>query len=387
MSKNSIKFIDPDPDSKNKTILALVQKPQSKEVQEIQIKEFPLTFDNLLYKTIVLYGMSGSGKSFIIRNIMYNIHKYTANTIVYCPTEYSKDGFYSTVVHPGFIYKHIGNIDYDSGQKSEAEKKEIVNIHLHKIIDWQMKRAKCEDEINQHYEFIKRMFDKYCCNGENEWKKEYIRRMEEEYIEKLDEHENFRKEILKEELLYRNVKNSVYNNKHTILKNEKDLSKSEIKIIKHCNLNSNLLIIFDDAANELTAYKNLDSLNELFTQGRHGKITTLITCQSDKDLPPKMRKNTRLKIFTSVDVAMCGFNSATSDGFTSIIKNSVGSIIEKVFSEKFRKLFYITEKDACERFYHFKASKVPEFRMNISKKNKKFLDDNTIKQEKFIEED
>lgn len=376
MSKLSIKFLDPEEDSKIKTIVGLVPEPFDKQ---IQIKEFPLTFDHLLYKTIVLYGMTSSGKSFIIRNILYNLKNYVHNCIVFCPTECSKDSFYSNIIDPGFIFKHLGNVDYDDGL-SEADKKEVVDKQLHSIIDWQMQRSKIEDKVNQQYEFIKSMYDKYCCKDPKNIK--FIEKVEK----RMDKAESpFQRELLKEELLYRHVKNHVYKYKDMIFRKEKDLSTLQINVINKCNLNSNLLIIFDDAANELYTYQKLSSLNELFTQGRHGKITTIITCQNDKDLPPKMRKNTRIKIFTSVDVATSGFNSK-SDGFPPLIQKSVGSIIDKVFSVKYRKLFYLVENDASERFFHYIAKTVPDFKMKLPKKIKRFLDSNRIEEEKLLED-
>lgn len=373
MSKLSIKFIEPPEDSKIKTIVASVSEPFNKD---IQIKEFPLTFDNLLLRTIVLYGMTSSGKSFLIKNILYKIKKYVQNTIVFCPTECSKDSFYSNIINPGFIFKHLGNVDYDD-KLSESDKKEVVNKQLHSIINWQMERSKYEDEVNQQYDFIKSMYDKYCCKDPKNVK--FIEKVEK----RISEIENpFRKDLLKEELLYRHVKNYVYKYRFTIFRKEK-LSTLQTNVINKCNLNSNLLIIFDDAANELSMYHKLDSLNELFTQGRHGKITTIITCQSDKDLPPKMRKNTRIKIFTSNDVATSGFNSK-ADGFPPLIQKTVGYIIDKVFSVKYRKLFYLVENEASERFFHFTAKHVDDFKMKISKKTKKFLDSNRKKEEKIL---
>jgi hypothetical protein len=72
-------------------------------------------------------------------------------------------------------------------------------------------------------------------------------------------------------------------------------------------------LIADDCAGSVSEWGKSDHLSELFFNGRHYHITTIIALQDEQLLPPKIRSNAFNCIFTTKKCATAYFSRKTNN--------------------------------------------------------------------------
>jgi hypothetical protein len=91
-----------------------------------------------------------------------------------------------------------------------------------------------------------------------------------------------------------------------------DLSEMQKSILNNLEINPNLLLIIDDCAASIKEWRDLEETKKLFFQGRHFKVTTVLTMQNEAILSPALRSNAHVSIFTTKKIVTTYFLKASS---------------------------------------------------------------------------
>jgi hypothetical protein len=118
-----------------------------------------------------------------------------------------------------------------------------------------------------------------------------------------------------------------------------NLNAKEKLAIMYLDYNPHILVIFDDAQEEIKAFiregkKNNDNvIKNFFFKGRHAKITHFYAFQDDTGIDPEIRKNAFNSFFTHKSTASHFFNTGTN-GFSPYEKKKAAAVFEELFSEE-----------------------------------------------------
>lgn len=265
----------------------------------MSLPEFEFDYRKFLDKSTILYGETGTGKSFVIVDILYHLKPHCDQIIVICPTDrqnhtYDRglvplpcihytitpkllDDIWERQSALGAVYSRANNPDilaslFNKCNSNEA--KIIINNINKKLSDY-------KDEING---------DESCTD-----KSTKITNMEGEC----------NKLIL---LIY---KHHINENRDKLLLCQ--LTPDEKFSLKYHNLNPRMVLIFDDCTDLLFKYKRHPVIQKLFYQGRWSYITTILACHTDKALDAELKKNAFVSIFTEEPCARAYFERKSTD--------------------------------------------------------------------------
>ena len=255
--------------------------------------------DIFLHKSTILYGSSGSGKTVLIKHILHLLKDTIPLVLIINPTN-KLNNAYSDIVPKQLIYD-----DIDENLFQIIYEKQTMSRQVYDKVQ----------KIEPLYELFKK------CASKEEWR--HYKKMSELYKETKDKVDMKVKHIidkksqqtqLKEEhqkTIRKFFKQTIRKNKKILESNDKKhkISKDENQIIKYLDYNPNLLIIFDDCAASFKNWGKLTGVNELFFNGRHFYVTTIMSFQSDTILPPDLRSNAFVSIFTTKQCALSFFEN------------------------------------------------------------------------------
>lgn len=291
-------------------------------------------------RVILLYGETNSGKSTILKDILYILRNKVSIPIVFSPTDYINNS-YQGIVPPVLIYNEV-NVE-----------------RVESIWDEQLKRALLYDRAND-LDILFSLFNKVADNFEKKKAQLIINKAQEsvkdvmldsriDMVAKKNETTRITEE--RSSNLKKLFKSCIriYTNKLQGMK----LDKDESTALKYLDFNPHIIIIFDDCLSTANRWRNEEVFKKMFMQGRHSYITQIYTLQDDKGITPDLRRNSRISIFTSSNLASTHFE-AKSNGYHSSEKKKAQKIIERIFSHKrgstphYQKLIY--NKDDPDRF-------------------------------------
>lgn len=92
-----------------------------------EIPMFDKNVDYFLNRSIMLYGASNSGKSTIIRDILYSLKKHIPNVCVICPTN-KLNGSYD-----GFIPKPLIHSEVSEHLLNDILKRQLLNVKIYNL--------------------------------------------------------------------------------------------------------------------------------------------------------------------------------------------------------------------------------------------------------------
>lgn len=302
----------------------------------IEIPEFDKGYKNYLNKSIVLYGASASGKSMIMRDILYTLKNHIPNVCTICPTN-SLNKSYNNIIPEQLIYSDVTE---DLIKKIFNRQKIAVKLY----------------NLTNNLEKLKLIYDKLYFKNPN--KLHNLIKAYNDIKEKLNNnpsiHPSQKKIKLKtltdkhKESLINFYKNEIDKNKDRL--NYSQYDDTELKIIEYININPNFLLIIDDAAVSANVWCKYQEVKELFFNGRHHKITFMISFQDDKLLESSLRKNAFINVFTTEKVCN-SFFERSANNFTKGEKTKMAKLAKKIFNDEFlkeknyKKLVYIKEND------------------------------------------
>jgi hypothetical protein len=144
------------------------------------------------------------------------------------------------------------------------------------------------------------------------------------------------------------------------------------------------MIIIDDAAVSANVWCKYQEIKELFFNGRHHKLTFMISFQDDKLLESSLRKNSFINIFTT-EIVCNSFFERRANNFRKDEKDKLAKLAKCIFNDEnkknksHKKLIYL--KDESPSVYYIIADNCGEFYFgskhlhDLCKKIKKKEDD------------
>jgi hypothetical protein len=321
-----------------------------------KIPELAIQPSLFLDKTAVLYGPTKTGKTVITKTIMGVTSGHIEQVLVVAPTEPSNRSY------EGFVDKslvHYRMYLADPEDKRDTEQKAALRF-LERIYKRQEMMASIytrANDLNILAHLYGRLSHKERKAG-NEYiaslarkRKRVIGGVKRQFAqdggkcqEKIKEvTEKFEKML---GLLYKKFLTPHVDRLWTV----KDLSEAEKWTLQYLHFNPRLLLIFDDCAAQLKPFFRREIFRKLFYQNRHSYISVVICCQDDTDLPPELRKNAFISIFTEEIVCSSNFQRG-ANRFPKSTKDYVSDIMGDVFVGH-RKLAYIRDDPKRQHFYH-----------------------------------
>jgi hypothetical protein len=110
-----------------------------------------------------------------------------------------------------------------------------------------------------------------------------------------------------------------------------DLTEMQRVIISNLEINPNILLIIDDCAASIKEWRDLLETKKLFFQGRHFKITTVLTMQNESIIPVPLRTNAHISIFTTEKIVNTYFQKASS-GVSPDERKRISKIAAVIFA-------------------------------------------------------
>lgn len=332
-----------------------------------EVSPMALRAEHLLNRSITLFGPSGTGKSVGVTAIMGILAPHIEQVLVISPTEPSNHS-YSGFVDSPLIHYSIGRVDpkipRDTPIKAGIRFLELI-WKRQEMLSNLWKIANNLENLHALFEIVAR--------------KHNVRETQK-LIEKL--HTRKRDALRKIAVAYRadppmfdkrrKVVNQQYDEFLSLVYKrelahhirdlwERKLDKNVRATLEYIYINPRLLIVFDDCAAELKPYNNKEILRKLFYQNRHVNITIVICCQDDTDLPPNLRKNSFICVYTDPQVATTYFQR---NKFPKGTQNFINEIMPKVFDKTghpFRKFLFIREDPEGRHYYHITFQAPPQF--------------------------
>lgn len=322
-----------------------------------EIPLFSKDYSYFLNKSIILYGSSGSGKSMIMRDILYILKDHIPNILVIAPTNHL-NGSFDDIIPPQLIFPDVTE---ELIQNIFKRQKTVVKLY-NMVNDFTRLEAiynKLAQSSDQH---IKHKIVQSYYNIKSKYQQNNDLNLVEKKI-KLKELDDLHKKSLTE--FYKKVINRYRTQIITNNDTQKRFDDIEFKIIKCININPNFLLILDDCAYNANIWSRYSEIKEIFMNGRHHKITFMISFQDDKLLDSGLRKNAFINIFTT-EIVCNAFFQRSANNFTKQEKNKMTKLSNYVFNDpklkdkNYKKLVYI--KDKNPNVYYILADYIDDFK-------------------------
>ncbi len=257
----------------------------------MNLLELDANYKVFLDKTIVIYGETGSGKSVLVKDIMFILSDHIDQVMVVSPTDRQNNTYQSgTVPIPCIHYELTAELLDNLWNRQQAlgvvyarsNKPDVLKGLFNKI-----------PGIPNVHAFVRAIYEKLSV-GIND-----LRDIYDDPSVLAGKTAEMTKEC--EALVISIYKKYIV--EHTGTLHNKTLSAEESYTLKFHNLNPRLLLIFDDCTEMFTTFAKHPVIKKLFTQGRWAYITAIIACHSDKTFQPDQKKNTFVTVFTQTQVA------------------------------------------------------------------------------------
>lgn len=312
------------------------------------LAELDFTYRRFLDKLTMLYGESGSGKSYAIVDILYQLKPHIDQIVIFSPTDRQNHTYDKGIAPLPFIHytitpKLLSNL----WERQEA----LVNVYT---------RASNENILSALYKkcpnrktadrTIERVNDKLC-----EYARE-IARNANDFEAAKTKCEPMIAECKK--LIIMIWRQTIGANRDRL--GRMKLTKEERYSLDYLDLNPRLVVVFDDCTDLLKKYKTHEVIQKLFYQGRHSMVTTLIACHTDKAIDAELRKNAFTSIFTSQKTAHAFFTRPSND-FDKAEQRAADELCKIAFSPLagHQKLAFVRAEN---KYYRFTSKSHPGFR-------------------------
>lgn len=109
------------------------------------------------------------------------------------------------------------------------------------------------------------------------------------------------------------------------------LNDMQRSILNNFSIVPEILLLIDDCAASVKEWRDLEETKKLFFQGRHLRTTTLLTMQNESILPPFLRMNAHITIFTTQQIVNTYISKATS-GLPPDQRKKISKIAAAIFA-------------------------------------------------------
>lgn len=284
-------------------------------------------------KTTVIYGESNTGKSTIIVDILYTLSEQIDQIIVFAPTDRQTNTYGTGLVPLPCIHYVISSETLSAiYDRQEALVTTYSKANNPVIIDSLFNKIRGIDNVKRIIDEIRSKFDN-------------LRVVEQSQVSKLDELSAECTRVIT------NIRKKYITDNRAAL-SLLDLTTEEAYCLRYLNLNPKLILIFDDCTVEIkTMAKKSSIFQKFFYQGRHLQTTIIIACHSDICLPPDIKKNVFISMYSSEKCATATFDRASAN-MSKVNKKSALDACTEVFMVKWYVLVCIRDS----LMYKYKAS-------------------------------
>jgi energy-coupling factor transporter ATP-binding protein EcfA2 len=279
--------------------------------------------DIFLHKSTILYGSSGSGKTVLIKHILYLLKDNIPQVVIINPTN-KLNNAYSSIVPKQLIYDEIDEnlfkIIYDKQAMGRQIYDKVQKIEPLYIL---FKKCATYDELG-HYKKMCVIYEE--TKNEVDMKVRHIIDKKKQQTQLSESHQKETRKFFQQTI---RKNNKVFESDDMKYK----ISKDERQIIKYLDYNPNLLLIFDDCAASFKNWGKSTGVKELFFNGRHFYVTTIMSFQTDTILPPDLRSNAFISIFTTKQCALSFFENK-KNGISKSDHKKYTKYVEEIFKSK-----------------------------------------------------
>lgn len=283
-------------------------------------------------KITLLYGETESGKSTIIREIMYLLRNSISNVIIFAPTNDSNNLYTDQVKAPAIFNKLSLEILVEINERQKeamkvyaiANNMETMRSVFVKIADERLRAA-----VNATNRYAERHLQRAALSHTDPG----VRHAEEKKVR------DIQNQALKSAYKY-----CIAHHKKELMQDHtlSDAQKIAVQFHDFC---PDLLLVFDDCASFFKENQKHPIIMDMFYQGRHDGLTSIFSFQGDKDIPPNLRRAAHTAIFTTPQCATAHFNTG-SNGYDKFTKKKVDLAIDRIFRQDgeaptYRKLAFL----------------------------------------------
>lgn len=305
--------------------------------------------------TTVLYGASETGKTILVKWILFMLRLIIASGVVIAPTGAANKAYDGIIPKRCIKNKPTSEdlrIILEKQKNATAIYNRANNLDTLRKLCNRINDLECVNDARRINLGTQKIINDITNSQDLNWaeRKEQIKTIEEK----------------RESMLRRVYKRTISKYQSEVVQKHV-LSNDEKLAIKYMNFNPNFLLVLDDCASQIAKWAKDDAINQIFFEGRHYYITTIITMQDDKKLDPEIRKNTFNNIFTEANCAI-GFFENKANAFTRQIKKDGDKIANFLFApnangaENYKKLVY-NRRDSMYPFRYLIADEMDGFRM------------------------
>jgi len=303
-------------------------------------------------KIMALFGETETGKSVIMQEIMYLLRDVIPNVIVFAPTNDSNNLYSDRVAKPG-IFKRVS---MEILEEINARQQKCMKIYaiandmgvmqsvFLKVADQRLRAIVngVNREASRHLQMAVHM---HADPG--------MRKVEEKKIKDM-----------RDAALRSTYKLCIRANEKQLMK-DNSLTDEQKVAVKYYDHNPDMLLIFDDCASFFMKHKNEELIRDMFYMGRHNGLTTILSFQGDKDIPPALRRASHVSFFTTPASAMA-YAACKDNGMDKQLKKKVEKAINRIFrpdgdTPTFRKLVYL--RNDIEKIQVTLADNYDEFKL------------------------
>lgn len=292
--------------------------------------EYKLEAKNILDKSVLVLGRSGSGKSTIVRDILSTLNSHIDQAIVINPTIDDNDG-YTGIIPRVCIHKSLSETLLTAiWQRQEALCAKYKEVSRPAVIESLYNRSKTDRDDRMINHVKERMQEDIAAVDGDGRAAENIKKLCEGFILSIK-----KKAIARES-------ERIYGS----------LSAEEKETIKRLSFNPRLALIFDDCTSEIEEHKNSKMLREIFFAGRHKLITLIIIVHDDGALKPAVKKSSACIIFTDSKSAN-SFFTRQNNGFSSDERrkfNKAASDIISPSDRPYQKMVFLQDRGQAMSF-------------------------------------
>jgi hypothetical protein len=308
---------------------------------------FQLNYKPFLDRSTIIYGESGTGKSFVIKDILHQLHPYVGQALIIAPTDKQNNTYSGGLIPMPFIHYEITSELLDTmWERQNALAAVYKRANNKQNIESLVNKLPQKDRIESVISAAQSKLQSYI----KEVKQQYTDEEANTKITDMTADFDRLKELV--------IKHSIDEAKGYLM--GLNLTTEEKYTLEYHNLNPRLVLIFDDCTDLLKKFKSHPVIQKLFYQGRWANITIIIACHTDKVLETEYKKNAFVTIFTEDGCARAYFDRP-STSLDKESKNRALAAVRSTFTPlaKHQKLVWIREE---RKFYRFTASAHPVFK-------------------------
>lgn len=271
----------------------MISLPDIKLDDGTRLKSIKMGPDLLLNSVALLYGARNSGKTTVVKEMMYQVKNMVEEAYIISQSAGANNQF------KDFVPKHAIKTDISTEWILDLLKKQKKKAHVMReyvddttILESLFGICSTDAEKRAKLNFIHKTQD-YIEQMKKECANDY--EMQMYWISKFEKNRDDR--IKK--LLRATIKKNLLR-----LKRLNRLNVAERTAVDNFNMNPHILLIFDDCASAMKEWtrKNPTILEAIYN-GRHYYMTVIITAQADTTIDNKIRSNFTLVVYTDPGTA------------------------------------------------------------------------------------